>query len=319
MSDEDLARLGVHKGTMTLTDKARHEHLLEFAKKHAPTYSPGGSCPNTICTLSVLGINATLAGEIGEDKTGDIYEERLKTAGVKSELGRSPSSPTGATVILVTPDSERSMNTFLGANRDYSPDEVDERTVADADFFHFTGYMWDTQKQKDAIMRALKVAKANGTTVTFDIADPFAVARYRRQFLDIIRSWCDIVFANSEEARILFDNYDPYECCRTMGKLCPTAIVKNGKKGSFIAEHGVVRKIPALGSVVPVDTTGAGDTYASGYIWGLCKGFSSEDSGMIASLLAGEIITQYGAQFSPEKARALRHELESGAWRSRIC
>ena len=126
------------------------------------------------------------------------------------------------------------MNTYLGANRDFCPDDVIESEVSGADFFHFTGYMWDTQNQMEAIRKTLAIAKRNNVRVSFDIADPFAVGRYHDAFLEIIKDSCDIVFANKEEARMLFDNYDPYECCKTMGKLCETAIVKNGKKGSFI-------------------------------------------------------------------------------------
>ena len=124
------------------------------------------------------------------------------------------------------------MNTYLGANRDFCPDDVIESEVSGADFFHFTGYMWDTQNQMEAIRKTLAIAKRNNVRVSFDIADPFAVGRYHDAFLEIIKDSCDIVFANKEEARMLFDNYDPYECCKTMGKLCETAIVKNGKKGS---------------------------------------------------------------------------------------
>jgi sugar/nucleoside kinase (ribokinase family) len=315
--DQDLVKLGIHKGTMTLIGKERHAELLSFAKTKHPAYSCGGSCPNTIITLALLGVNATLAGKVGNDENGDIYNAKLNDLNLGNELARTDKQPTGSTVILVTPDSERSMNTFLGANRLYSRNDINPQTVKDADFFHFTGYMWDTQSQQDAIMCALDIAKKNGTIVTFDIADPFAVGRYREKFLGLITDYCDIVFANSEEARILFDNYDPYECCRSMGKLCRTAIVKNGKKGSFICHDKKILKIPAKGAASPVDTTGAGDTYAAGYIYGLCTNHSIEESGMIASILAGEIIGQYGAQFSTEKAHALRMELESGDWENR--
>jgi len=317
VEDQDLVDLGIHKGTMTLIDVKRHAELLAFAKARHLSYSCGGSCPNTIITLASLGIKATLAGKVGTDENGDIYSNRLDALHLGNELARTDKQPTGSTVILVTPDSERSMNTFLGANRLYCKDDVIEQTVKEADFFHFTGYMWDTTSQQNAIMHALEIAKANDTTVTFDIADPFAVGRYREKFLSLISDYCDIVFANSEEARILFDNYDPYECCRSMGKLCRTAIVKNGKKGSFICYDHQVTRIPVKGSVTPVDTTGAGDTYASGFIYGLCTNHSVEESGMIASVLAGEIISQFGAQFSQEKARALRTELENGSWKNR--
>jgi sugar/nucleoside kinase (ribokinase family) len=176
--------------------------------------------------------------------------------------------------------------------------------------------MWDTESQQRSILKALSLSKENNTTVSFDIADPFAVGRYRETFLALIKNHCDIVYANREEARILFDNYDPYECCRSMGKLCETAIVKNGKKGSYICHNGTIYTIPVKGPVIPVDTTGAGDVYAAGFLYGQCHDLSIVDSALIASILAGQIIAQRGAQFSNQQAKTLSEMLESGSWRN---
>lgn len=316
VDEQDILNLGIHKGTMALINRDRMTELLSLSKTKETTYSCGGSCPNTIIALASLGIETTLAGKIGKDESGEIYTTKLHELKVKDELAVTDEEATGSTVILITPDSERSMNTFLGANRLYEASDVHEESVSKADFFHFTGYMWDTISQQQAITKALNIAKANSTVVSFDIADPFAVGRYRETFLTIIKDHCDIVFANREEARILFDNYDPYECCRSMGKLCETAIVKNGKKGSYISHKGRIYTIPVKGPVVPVDTTGAGDVYAAGFLYGMCKDFSIEESGIIASILAGAIITQRGAQFNKEQIEELRSNLESGMWRS---
>ena len=302
VSDNDLKTLGLYKGTMNLINLEKRLELSDFIKaKKEPTFSCGGSCPNTIITLSALGIRSTLAGKIGNDEYGTIYRERLTSLNVHDNLAVSDTNVTGSSIILITPDSERTMNTYLGANRDFCPDDVIESEVSGADFFHFTGYMWDTQNQMEAIRKTLAIAKRNNVRVSFDIADPFAVGRYHDAFLEIIKDSCDIVFANKEEARMLFDNYDPYECCKTMGKLCETAIVKNGKKGSFISYRRKVYEIPVQGPATPVDTTGAGDTYASGFLYGLCKGLDIERSGAIASCLAGQIIKKVGAQFTEQQ------------------
>lgn len=311
VADEDLSNLGIHKGTMHLIDERRRRELLAFLAGKSVSYSCGGSCPNTIITLASLGIEATLAGKVGDDEFGTIYKNRLGELAVRDELAFCK-EPTGSSIILISPDSERTMNTYLGANRYYQKEDVVEQSVRDADYFHFTGYMWDTQSQRDAVMKALHIAKAAGTQVSFDIADPFAVGRNRDTFLELISRQADVVFANSEEARILFDNYDAYECCRSMGKLCPIAVVKNGKRGSFIAHAGKVSRIPVQGPSTPVDTTGAGDVYAAGFLYGLCKHRQIEQAGNIASFLAGEIIQQRGAQFPAEKTAALRAKLEQG-------
>lgn len=309
VTDLELERLGIHKGAMHLIDEERRGVLLKHIERKHLEYSCGGSCPNTIISLSSFGIEATLAGKVGSDDYGTIYKNRLRELGVSDELVVS-GEPTGSSIILITPDSERTMNTYLGANRYYAKDDIVEETLSSSDYFHFTGYMWDTVSQKESIQRALEIAHASHVSVTFDIADPFAVGRNRDEFLALIANHADVVFANSEEARILFENYDPYECCKSMGKLCETAIVKNGKMGSYISHRKKVMRIPVQGPVTPTDTTGAGDVYAAGFLYGLCRKLTIEQSGYIASVMAGEIIQQRGAQFPKEKADHLRSELE---------
>ena len=306
VSDDELKNLGLYKGTMNLITLDKRLDLTEFIKTKKPSFSCGGSCPNTVITLSALGVETTLAGKVGTDEYGTIYRDRLQALGVHDNLAVSQANVTGSSIILITPDSERTMNTYLGANRDFCPDDVIESEVAKADFFQFTGYMWDTQNQMEAIRKTLDIARRNNVVVSFDIADPFAVGRYHDAFLELIEKHCDIVFANKEEARMLFDNYDPYECCKSMGKLCETAVVKNGKKGSFISHRRRIYEIPVQGPETPVDTTGAGDTYAAGFLYGLCNGMDVEKSGNVASALAGQIIKQVGAQFSEEKIPDLK-------------
>ena len=309
VTDEDLERLGTHKGAMHLIDEQRRSELLQHIESKPRKYSCGGSCPNTIITLSLLGIEATLAGKVGADDFGVIYSKRLKELKVYNELALSE-QPTGSSIILITPDSERTMNTYLGANRYFNATDINPKSIAEADYFHFTGYMWDTQSQKAAVERAIEIAHAFNTRITFDIADPFAVGRNRDAFLSLISDHVDVVFANSEEARFLFNNYDALECCKSMGKLCETAVVKNGKLGSFISHQQKIYTIPVQGPVEAIDTTGAGDIYAAGFLYGLCHKLSIEENGFIASYLAGKIIQQRGAQFSKETAQEVRSFLE---------
>lgn len=309
VNDEDIENLSLFKGTMNLIDEDKRKEIVEYLRKKEIIYSCGGSCPNTMVTLKSLGIETTLAGGIGFDELGEMYKSRLKELGVRDELVKN-NAATGTSIILVTQDRERTMCTFLGANRNFDQSDVNLESAKNADIFYFTGYMWDTESQQRAIRKVLDKKKEYGFKVAFDIADPFAVGRYRQTFFDIIKEYVDIVFANSEEARYLIDNYDAYECAKSIGKLCPVAIVKNGKKGSYISENGNIYEIPVYGSSKPVDTTGAGDTYASGFLYGVQKGYGVEDSGKIASILAGEIINQIGAQFSVEKSRELKRYLE---------
>lgn len=309
VTDKDIENLSLFKGTMNLIDEDKRKEIVEYLKKKEIRYSCGGSCPNTMVTLKSLGIETTLAGGIGFDDLGKMYKSRLKELGVNDELVEN-NAATGTSIILVTEDRERTMCTFLGANRNFNKDDVNLESAKKADIFYFTGYMWDTDSQQGAIRKVLDIKKKSNFIVAFDIADPFAVGRYRQTFFDIIKEYVDIVFANSEEARYLIDNYDAYECSKSIGKLCKTAVVKNGKKGSYISHDGKIYEIPVYGTNRPIDTTGAGDTYAAGFLYGVQKGYSVEDSGKIASILAGEIINQIGAQFSVEKSNELMKYLD---------
>ncbi len=310
VTEKDLASLSLNKGTMLLIDKEKQKEIVEHTKDRSVKYSCGGSCPNTMVTLASLGVKTILSGSVGDDELGKKYHEKLKESGVVDCLVDKKDAATGSSIILLTDDKERTMNTYLGANRLFTPDDVDESAVDKADIFYFTGYMWDTENQKNAVLKALKLFKEKGKLVAFDVADPFAVGRYRQTFHELISSYCDIVFANSEEARFLMDNYDPYECCRSLGKLCPTAIVKNGKKGSFISYNREISRIESYGSVVPVDTTGAGDTYAAGFLYGYLTGRDIVSSCNIASYLAGEIISRIGAQFDKESLVTIKEYIE---------
>ena len=309
ISDSDLEKLSLYKGTMHLIDRERHGEIINYLKTKKLVYSPGGSCPNTMVTLRMLGIETTLAGGVGHDELADVYRLKLKDIGLNDELVSYDES-TGTSIILLTEDKERTMNTYLGANRCFSEKDVNLDSLNEASLFYFTGYMWDTESQKGAVKKALDFCRKNGIKVAFDVADPFAVGRYRQTFLELIENYCDIVFANSEEARYLFDNYDAYECCKSMSKLTHIAVVKNGKKGSFVAEDRKITQIPLSGSTSPVDTTGAGDTYAAGFLYGQAKGLSTTESAQIASYLAGEIISCLGAQFTIERAAQIRKYLE---------
>lgn len=308
--DKLLSELGIHKGTMHLIDSTERKEILDSIAQLSCSYSCGGSCPNTMITLSTLGIPAALGGKVGQDEYGLIYKKALKKSGTIDLLSASPESPTGTSIILVTPDSERTMNTFLGANRLFCTSDIDFEALNSSNLFHFTGYMWDTVNQKEAVQSCLNEARDKGKTISFDIADPFAVSRNRETFLSIIGDYADIVFANNEEARILFDNYDAYECCKSMGKICKTAIVKNGKHGSVISHDGRLLRIPAKGTTV-IDTTGAGDIYAAGFLYGYLTEEPVTASGHIASYLAGEIISKVGAQFTDEQIRLIKKRLKT--------
>lgn len=313
VNDSSLEKLSLDKGIMKLVSFEEREKIMRHLEELGTQYSTGcgGSCPNTMITLSAMGVKTALGGKTGHDEFGRLYEAQLKKyADITSALVQC-SSPTGSSIILITPDSERTMNTFLGANREFSEKDVNEDILGDADFFYFTGYMWDTENQKGAIEKCLEICRRKGKKIAFDVADPFAVKRFKNDFLRIIEQNATYIFANNEEASILFDGADPEKAVSLIAEMGKTAVVKWGKKGSVIkrAKEELI-KIPVLGDKGRVDTTGAGDTYASGFLYGLCRGKDLETAGRYASLLASAIVAKIGAQFTEEEALQLREKIK---------
>ena len=298
-SDTELSGLGLDKGIMRLVEGEERQKIVDFISARSSEYHCGGSAPNTIIALAQMGVRAALSGRIGPDDFGRRYEKQLADHGVRSYLTVGEGN-TGSSIILVSPDSERTMNTSLEINREYCKNDIQEDAIREADYFYFTGYMWDTENQKKALLRAISIAEEAGTKIVFDAADPFAVNRSCGEFVKLIEKHFDIVFANSEEARLMFDCVDVDLCSVYLSDLCETAIVKNGSEGSVIKSGGSVYSIPVY-KVETVDTTGAGDMYAAGFLYGLCSGKSVEESGHIASRLAAGIVGQVGAQFTPDR------------------
>jgi sugar/nucleoside kinase (ribokinase family) len=312
VSDNDIESLNLDKGIMKLVDKEERKRLLSFLENRTCQYHCGGSAPNTIITLAGLEVPCGLSGMIGDDDLGELYIKRLKEQGVKSYVNRGKGY-TGTSIILITPDSERTMNTNLGINRSFSQSEVDRAAVKEADYFYFTGYMWDTDSQKEALLEAINEARIGKTKIVFDLADPFAVNRSREDFINMIHHHYDIVFANREEAKLLFKSDSVEESVEKLAHLCEIAVVKDGGNGSYVASKGKIWKIPVF-KVKAVDSTGAGDTYAAGFLYGLSQGFSLEKSGLFASWLASRIVMIKGAQFPREIMTTIVSAANDGSW-----
>ena len=232
-SESDLINLELNKGTMELVDEDRQKEIISYFKGKNPLYFPGRSAPNTILACAGLGINSHIACRIGNDKLGDIYIDRVNEYGADSGLVRSEGR-TGSSIILVTPDGERTMNTNLGACQDYSSVDIDKEKLSRAKFFYFTGYMWDTESQKKAIQKAVKIAKSSNLKICFDVADPFAVERNRENFLEFIENNVDIVFANQPELSIIFKSTKVDDTINKLMNIVKCGAVKLGKEGSIV-------------------------------------------------------------------------------------
>jgi len=312
VEDKEITELGLDKGIMKLVSPGERLKLLDFIASRDRVLQCGGSAPNTAITLSSLGVKTGLSGKVGRDELGHAYIRQLEEQGVRSYVSEEDGY-TGTCIVLISPDSERTMNTDLAINKEYCKDNVNEDALNEADYFYFTGYMWDTPSQKEALTHAIKIARQKHTKIAFDLADPFAVNRSGKDFLHMIEEHFDLVFANREEARLLLGKDSIEECLDILAGYCEIAVIKDGKHGSWVAKGEERYNIP-VNPVKAVDSTGAGDTYAAGFLYGLCSGYDIEKSGRFASWLASKIVEVKGAQFHKKELERIQEALVDNSW-----
>ena len=298
-----LKKLGKTPGTMNLVDFQELERLRGGLSSYRTI--PGGSCANTIRGIAWLNRSGELpppvySGAVGRDGIGDLYIKGIEEFGVTAAISRKATA-TGCSLILVTPDGERTMNTYLGACREFTPEDLDMDKLAHSRILHITGYLWDTDNQRKASEVALSAACSAGLTVSFDLADPFAVKRYGEIFMPLIPECVDILFANREELSLLTGTECTEDCMKAASALAPTVVMKAGADGCYIGREGGVIHVPAFPARV-VDTTGAGDSFAAGYLFGLLTGRSTEECAAMANKLAAGIVGVEGCDYLALKA-----------------
>lgn len=306
--DEFLQRLRLEKNRMFLVDLPRHRELLEAlngVKVHA---EPGGSCANTMQGVAQLGGRAAYCGKVGADEHGRVYVNKLETAGVTCFI-RPSSHLTGSTIILVTPDAARTMNTYLGACQDLQPTDVPVEAIRQSRRLYLTGYLWDTGGQKEAAALALRTARESGVPVAFSLADPFCVNRHRDDFERIITGYADVVLCNREEALAQTGAATTHEALQVLRKQCPRAVITIGAAGAVIADGAETIYVDPF-PVHPKDTTGAGDAFAAGFLYGLSRGASLHRCGRIGNRFAAQVIQQVGPRLSGDVRRLLAPELD---------
>ncbi|MBC7661097.1 MAG: adenosine kinase [Chitinophagaceae bacterium] len=294
-TEQDIKSLNLNKGIMHLVDDARQQDVIAHFKNTKTTHELGGSSMNAIRTLAALGAKTSFAGTIGHDSYGDLIQNRMKDLGIASHI-QKVDAHTGLCFILVTPDGERTMNTSLGASCLFDESIVPTADIQAAKVFHFSGYQWANTSQIGAIKKALKTAKEAGTLISFDVADPFVVRNCRQEFISVIEEYADIVFANREEAHLLYES-TPEVAANRIAESGAIAAIKLGAEGALIGK-GKDRYTIAPVATQVIDTTGAGDMFASGFLYGLCLNKSLEASGKIAATLASDVISRLGANVS---------------------
>jgi len=291
-----LSRHGMTKGGMALIDEARAVAI--YRDMGPATEMSGGSAANTIVGIASLGARAAYVGKVKDDQIGRLYTHDIRAAGVAFETRPAADGPaTGCCYILVTGDGERTMNTYLGAAQELTPADIDAGEIAASRIIYLEGYLWDPKNAKEAFVKASQIAHESGREVALTLSDSFCVDRYRGEFLDLMRNGTvDTVFANEAELHSLYQTSDFDGALVQLRKDVKLGIVTRSEKGCIVASGDGVVAVPAFPIETMVDTTGAGDLFAAGFLFGLVRGAGYENAGKLGALAAAEVIQHIGAR-----------------------
>jgi sugar/nucleoside kinase (ribokinase family) len=295
-TDDSFIRANnLNKGSMTLIDADRASEL--YARMGPAREISGGSCANTMAGIAALGGKAAYIGKVRDDQLGQVFRHDIRATGVRFDTPAAKDGPpTARSFILVTSDAQRTMNTFLGACVNLGPDDVDQKLIASAAITYLEGYLWDRPQAKQAFLAAARAAHMAKRRTSLTLSDPFCVDRHRDSFLKLVHEHIDILFANELEIAALYQTKNFDDALQAVRGHCDIAVLTRGPKGSVIVAGDELHVIDAAPLAKLVDTTGAGDLYASGFLWGLSRGFGLARCGRIASIAAAEVISHYGAR-----------------------
>jgi sugar/nucleoside kinase (ribokinase family) len=294
--DDFLLAHNMSKGGMALIDEARAQAIYD-AMGPAVEIS-GGSAANTMVGVAGFGGRAAFIGKLKADELGRAFTHDIRAAGVRFETPPAEDGPsTGRCYVLVTPDGERTMNTYLGAAQDLHPRDVNEDMVAASAITYLEGYLWDPKHAKEAFLKAAKVAHGSGRKVALSLSDSFCVDRWRDEFLDLMRAGTlDLVFANEAELHSLYQTSDFNGAIAALRGDIGAAVVTRSEKGCLVLGPEGVEAVPAFPVERVVDTTGAGDLFAAGFLCGLARGADDRSCGRLGALAAAEVIQHLGAR-----------------------
>ena len=298
-----LLQKKVHKGAMQLIDEARAEEL--YGDMGPAVIVSGGSGANTAAGVASFGVKAGFIGKVKNDETGKLFAHDLRAIDVHYDVTLAEDGPaTARSFILVTPDGERTMNTYLGACQNLTPDDVNPETVRASSIVYLEGYLWDPPAAKEAFRKAVKIAHEAGNKVALTLSDAFCVDRYRDEFLGLMRDGSlDILFANIHELQSLYGTSDADTALAALREENVLGAITRSAEGALIVTRGETKAVPAFPVERVVDTTGAGDLFASGFLAGLVKNLDLADCARLGGLAAAEIISHLGARPAGESAR----------------
>jgi len=293
--DAFLESEGLAKSAMSLINAEQAAQL--YSRIGSAVECSGGSAANTIAGLASLGGRGAFVGKVRDDQLGEVFRHDINAIGVSFKTAAATSGPQTATsMVLVTPDAQRTMQTYLGACVDLGPNDIDEDEIAGAQITYLEGYLWDPPEAKKAFLKAAEISHAAGRDVSLSLSDPFCVDRHRDDFLDLAEHHVDILFANEDEIISLYqvDNFD--QALQAVRRHCRVAALTRSEKGSVVVSGEEIHIVDAAPVGEVVDTTGAGDAYAAGFLFGITRGDNLATAARIGGIAAAEAISHLGAR-----------------------
>lgn len=310
--DEFLGENDLVKGSMALIGE--HEAVTLYDKMGPAVEVSGGSAANTVAALASLGGKAGYIGKIAADQLGMVFRHDIKAAGVVYDTEPlKDAEPTARCMVLITPDAERTMCTYLGASPFLNAEDVNAEMISGAQVTYMEGYLFDREEAKKAFRAAAEIARKAGRKVSLSLSDRFCVERHKDDFLDLIENHIDILFANEDEITALYATDDFDKAVEYVRGHCEIACLTRSEKGSVIVTGDSLFKIPAMPIEELVDTTGAGDFYAAGFLYGFTQGLSIEEAGRIGAIAASEVIQHVGARPRIDLSQLVRDKLKLAA------
>ncbi|MDO8740967.1 MAG: adenosine kinase [Candidatus Woesearchaeota archaeon] len=300
---KELLEMDLKHGEMHLIDKAHSKKIFEKLKKYKFKIAPGGSAANVLAGVAVLGGKVVFCGKVGQDEHGAVYEQKMTEGGVFSNIKKG-SLMTGHTITFITPDFERTFATHLGAALELGKEDVLEEELRQSKILHIEGYQLEGKAMREVAIHAMEIAKNNNVLVSIDLADPALIRRNLEDMKNLVKKYADIVFANEKEAEA-FTGKKEEAALDEIAEFADVAVVKLGSKGSLIKSKNRVYKINSF-EAKAVDTTGAGDMYAAGILYGISHDLPLEKAGKIASYAAAKVVEQIGARLS----KSLKDEIK---------
>lgn len=283
------------KGSMKLIDADEANAL--YQRMPPGVECSGGSAGNTMAGIASLGGRGGYVGKVAGDQLGEVFAHDMRSGGILFDTAPSSSgTPTARCLVLVTPDAQRTMNTYLGACVELGPDDIDEEVIKNSKVTYMEGYLWDPPGAKEAFVKAARIAHDAGQKVSLSLSDKFCVDRHRKEFLELLDHHVDVLFANETEICALYETDDFDQAVAAVRGKCEIAALTRSEKGAHIVTNGDVLHVPAEPIEHVVDTTGAGDLYASGFLHGLTQGRSPADCARLGAICAAEVISHYGAR-----------------------